>query len=136
MKEGKVKFTEEYLANPIDNDLAEYYIKFSEQAMRLEYDSTENVNAMRDAYKACIDAMNEVASVMDKYKEARKHWDQTEKEIYRRMAEERRPEEEKYRQGLPHRLAESTQEYAEIAALYKLYHDSIDTMSYCCGWQF
>ena len=30
MKEGKVKFTEEYLANPIDNDLAEYYIKFSE----------------------------------------------------------------------------------------------------------
>ena len=46
MKEGKVKLSEEYLLRRPE-EMDECYIKFSEQAMRLEYDSTENVNAMR-----------------------------------------------------------------------------------------
>ena len=133
MKE--IKLGEKYLARPIE-ELDDCYVSFSEEAMRLEYDSTENVNAMRDAYKACIDTMNEVVSAMDKYKEARKHWDQTEKEVYRRMAEVRRPEEEKYRQGHPHRLAESAQEYAEIAALYKLYHETREMFTHNYAWRF
>jgi len=130
-----VKLSEEYLTGHI-SPFPEAYITFSEQAMRLGYDSTENVNAIRDAYKACMDAMNKVALAMDEYKAARRNWLQTEKEVYKRMADVRMPEEEKYRQGFPHRMAESAQEYGEIAAFYKLYYEFRELFTHNCDWRF
>ena len=133
MKE--VKLCEEYLTGHI-SQFPGPYMTFSEQAMRLGYGSTENVNAIRDAYKACMDAMNKVALAMEEYKEARRNWLKMGKEVDQRMADARMPEEEKYRQGQPHRLAESAQEYAEIAAFYKLYYEFRDLFTHNCDWRF